>query len=83
MICGNKKDVSALFALLVYLLDRLVCLSYTLNSGLVDTSVANHIRRRKIVHQELKLALLDPLIQFLGHGHGTHLRLQIIGSHLG
>ena len=78
MIGGNEESVTALFALLVNLADSLVCLAASNNSRIVYTSVANHVWRSKVVHEELELSFLYPLTQLLCDSHCTHLWLLVV-----
>ena len=82
MVSSDKEHVSALFALVVDLLDSLIGLRACLNSRFVHTSVADHIWWRKVVHQKLELAGLDPFTQLLRDSHGAHCRLQVIRGDL-
>lgn len=83
MISSDEQNISALLALLVDLLDRLIRLCDALNGGLVHTSVTDHVRRGKVEHDELKFTLLDALARLVCDGHGAHLGLLIVGGNLG
>ena len=80
MISSHEKYISTLLALVVYLLDGLVGFCAALNCSLVYTSVANHVWWRKVVHQELELALLDALAQLICNAHGAHCRLEVVSG---
>lgn len=80
MIGGDEESVAALDALLVDLANCLIRLGDTLDGGLVDTSVANHVGGSKVVHDELELALLDALANLFGNTHGAHRGLKVVGS---
>ena len=61
MVGCHKKDIAFLLALVEYLSNGFVCSRNALDSRLVHTSMANHIWWSKVVHQELVLALANPL----------------------
>ncbi len=82
VISSDEEDVAAFLALVVDLLDGLVGLRAGFNSCLVDTSVADHIRRCEVVHQELELACLNPFAKLLGNSHGAHFRLEVVCGYL-
>ena len=83
VVGGDEEGVAALLALLVDLADGGVGLGAGNDGGVVDAGVANHVGRGKVVHEELKLALLDALAQLVGDGHGAHLGLLVIGGDAG
>lgn len=80
MIRSNEQEVILLLAALVDLTNSLVGCSNTNDSGLVNTSVANHIRGSKVVHHELELALLNTLAHLFSDASSAHLRSQVVGS---
>jgi hypothetical protein len=82
VISSDEECVSALLALVVNLLDGLVGLCASLDSCLVDSSVADHVRWCEVVHEELKFASLNPLAELLGNSHGAHCGLEIIRRYL-
>lgn len=79
VIGGDEKDVALLLAGIVDLSDGLVGGLNTHESGLVHTSVADHVWRRKVVHDEGKLVLSQTLGHLDGHTIGRHLRGLVVG----
>ena len=82
MIRRDEQNVAVLLAGLVDPADGLVGCGDTLDRGLVDTSVADHVRGRKLFMTNLT-ALRNALGHTVGDGGGTHLGVQIVGGHLG
>lgn len=83
MVGSDEEKVVVLLASLVDLANGLVGGSNTLNSSVVDTSVANHVRRSKVVHDELELALGNALSCLLTNTGGAHLRVLVVRGDLG
>ena len=83
VVGGDEQSVSVGLASLVNLANSLVGLGNGLDSRLVHTSVTNHVRRGKVVHDELVLALGNTLGHLLGDTHGGHLGLLVVGGDLG
>lgn len=83
MIGGNEENVVVLLSGLEDLTDSLVGGSDTLDSSLVHTSVADHVRWSKVVHNEVELVLTDTLGHLLTNTSGAHLRVEVISGHLG
>lgn len=83
VVGGDEEGVAALLALLVDLADGGVGLGAGNDGGVVDTGVADHVGRGKVVHEELELALLDALTELVGDGHGAHLGLLVVGGDTG
>ena len=83
MVCSDKESVVVLFACFVDHTNGLVCSGNTLDSGIVDTSVADHVGRSKVVHDKIELALSDTLRHLFTHTRSTHLRVKIVCSDLG
>lgn len=81
MVGSDHENVVVLLAGLIDLTDGLIGGSNTLNGGLVHTSVANHIRRGEVVHDEVELVLTNSL-SHLGTDTGSaHLGVEIVGGH--
>lgn len=78
MVGSDEEKVVVLLASLVDLANGLVGGSNTLNSSVVDTSVANHVRRSKVVHDELELALANAVGHLLANTGGAHLRVLVV-----
>ena len=83
MIGSDEENVVVLLARLVDLTNGLVSGSDTLDGGLVDTSVANHVGRSKVVHDEVKLALANALGHLSTDLRGAHLGVKVVGGNLG
>lgn len=83
MVSGDEKDVTMLFARFVDMANSSVGLGYTLNSSLVYTCMANHIWRRKVVHDKFEFVLSNTLNNLLSNSPRTHLGFQIISSDSG
>ena len=83
MIRGDEEDVVVLLAGFVDLANGLVGGSHTLNGGLINTGVADHVGGCEVVHDELELALTDALGHLLAHIGGAHLGVQVVGSYPG
>ena len=79
VVGGDEEGVAALLALLVNLANSLVGLGAGNDGSVVDTGVADHVRGSEVVHEELKLALLDALTELVGNSHGAHLGLLVVG----
>ena len=79
VVGGDEESVAALLALLVDLANGLVGLGAGNDGSVVDTGVADHVRGSEVVHEELKLALLDALTELVGNSHGAHLGLLVVG----
>lgn len=78
MVGGDEKNVVLLLARLVDLPNGLVGGLHSLESSLVDTSVANHVGWCKVVHDEWVLLLLDSLGNLLCDASGAHLWGKIV-----
>jgi len=83
MVGSDEQKVVVLLASLVDLANGLVGGSNTLNSSVVDTSVANHVGGSKVVHDELELVLANALGHLLANTGGAHLRVLVVGGNLG
>ena len=83
MIRSNEENIVVLLAGLINLTNGLVRSSNTLDSGIVDAGVTNHVGRGKVVHNELELVLADTLGHFLTHIRSTHLRFEVVRGDLG
>lgn len=81
MVGSDHENVVVLLAGLIDLTDGLIGGSNTLNGGLVHTSVANHIGRGEVVHDEVEVVLTNSL-GHLGTDTGSaHLGVKIVGGH--
>ena len=80
VVGSDVEDVALLLAALKNLADGLVSGLAANDSGIVDTSVTNHIRRSKVVHDEGELLLAQTLDNLVGDAIGRHLRGKIVGS---
>lgn len=83
MVRSDKQSVVVLLARFVDLTNGLVCSGNTLDSGIVDTSVTNHVGRSKVVHDKVELALADTLSRLFTHTRSAHLRVKIVCCDLG
>lgn len=83
MVRRDEEKVVVGLASLVDLADGLVGSSNTLDGGIVDTSVAYHVRGSEVVHDELKLALGDALGHLLANASSAHLGVLVVGGDLG
>jgi hypothetical protein len=83
VVGSDEESVSVGLASLVNLANSLVGLGHSLDSRLVHTSVANHVRRGEVVHDKLVFALGNTLSHLLGDSHGGHLGLLVVSGDLG
>lgn len=83
MIRRHKENVSMLLAGLIDPANGTVGRLDALDRGFVHTRVAHHVRRRKVIHDKLVLALSNALGDLLTHLGGAHLRVQVVSRHLG
>lgn len=83
MVGRDEEDITMLLAGLVYNSDCGIRRLNALDGGLIHARMTNHVRGRKVVHQELILAVCDPLSKFLGNRACAHFRVQVISGHLG
>lgn len=83
MIRSDEEDIAVLLAGLVDDTDGLVRGSDTLDSSLVDTSVANHVWGSKVVHDKLELALAQTLGHLLTNTGSAHLGVEVVGGNAG
>jgi len=83
MVSGDKEDVTVLLAGLVDDPDGFVRGGNTLDGGLVDTRVADHVWGREVVHEELELVLSNALGHLVGDAAGAHLGVQVVRGDLG
>lgn len=82
MVRSDEEDVSMLLAGLIHTSDSLVSRRNALNASLVHSSMANHVRRSEVVHQELEFLLSNSLRKLVSYGSGTHFRIQVISGNL-
>ena len=80
VVGGNEEDVTLLLAALENLANGLVGSSATHDGGLVDTGVANHVGRSKVVHDEGKLLLTETLDDLVSNTIGAHLRSLVVSG---
>jgi len=80
VIRSNEEHVTLLLAALVNNTNSLVSGSNTDDGSLVNTGVANHIWRSKVVHNEFEFAFLYTLAHLQGNTSCAHLRSLVVGS---
>jgi hypothetical protein len=80
VVRGDEKEVAFLLAGLIDLANSLVGSGNTNDSGLVDTSVSNHVRGCEVVHDEFEFALRHSLAYLLCYACSAHLRCFVVGS---
>lgn len=83
MIGSDEENVAVLLSSLENGTDGSISGLNTLDSGLIDTSVANHIGGSEVVHDKIELLLSDALSHLLTDSGSRHLRLEIVGSNTG
>lgn len=83
MVRGDEENVVVLLARLVDLTNSLVGGGNTLDGGLVHSSVANHIGRSEVVHDEVKVVLAETLRHLGANSGSAHLGVKIVGSNSG
>jgi len=79
VIRSDEEHVALLLTSLINSANPLVRCLNTYNCSLVHTSVSNHVRRGKVVHDELKFALLNALGDLFCHTSSAHLRCLVVG----
>lgn len=82
MIRSDEEHIALLLAGFIDDTDGLVGSSNTLNGSFVLTSVANHVRRSEVVHDEFELALSNAVGHLLTDGLSAHLGVQVVGRNL-
>jgi hypothetical protein len=83
VIGRDEKNVVVLLTGLVDLANGLVGSSNTLDSSLVDAGVADHIRRSKVVHDEVEVVLAKTLRHLGTDSSSAHLRVKVVGGNPG
>lgn len=78
MVCRNEQNISIILAGLVDLADRLICGGNTLGSCLVDTGVADHVRRSEVVHNEFEFLLAKTFNDLVTNSPSAHLRVEVV-----
>lgn len=80
VVGSDEENVASLLATLKNLANGLVGGLTADDSGVVDTSVTDHVGRSKVVHDEGELLLAETLDNLVGDAIGRHLRGKIVGS---
>lgn len=83
VIGRHKQNVAVLLASLEDATNGLVGGGDTLDGGLVDASVADHVRGRKVVHHKGVAVLRNALGHAVGDGGSAHLGVEVVGGDLG
>jgi len=83
VVGSDEQDVVVLHAGLVNRSNGGIRGLNSLDSGLIDSSVSNHIRRGKVAHNKGELASGNLLSNLVSHSLSRHLGLQVICGHLG
>lgn len=76
----DEEDVALLLAALKNLANGLVGGLTADDSSVIDTSMTNHVRRGKVIHDEGEFLLTQALDNLVGDTIGRHLRCKIVGS---
>ena len=80
MVGCDEEDVSMFFACLIDNTNRGISVADSLNCGVVDTSVPNHVWRRKIVHQKFEVSFGDAFTELISNRGTRHPGIFVIGS---
>lgn len=80
VVSGDEENVALLLAGLEDLANGLVGGLAADDGGLVDTSVANHVGRSKVVHDKGELLLTQTLDDLVGNASGRHLGGVVVGG---
>ena len=81
VVGGDKENVALFLASIKNLADRPICGFAANDSSLVHASVANHVGRSKVVHDEGELLIGKTLHDLVCYAIGTHLRSQVVCCH--
>ena len=83
-VVGNLHHfVAVAFGRLDHLLHRAINSRHSLLNCLVNTGMANHIAIGEVEADEIELLRIERRNQLVSHLIGAHLRLQVVGCHLG
>ena len=79
MIRSNEEEIILFLARLINLTNSLIRSLNTNDSSLINPSMANHIRRCEVIHDELELLLSNTLRDLLRDASSAHLWCLVVG----